>query len=176
MVLAIDGVDQRLKTSLEYFFEDAHDSGPRSRPLIGWCGSSSRAWVRGGATSACATKKTRPSAPIPWTLATATALSLAEAPGRVARPGRQPDKRLDGGRVTSQILWTLPRASGRSRCAKAPGHCPGLRGVLFSQHNDLVDYLDAHTERLCSALKDRIPLPLQEWARILGELGVKATT
>jgi hypothetical protein len=48
MVLAIDGVDQRLKTSLEYFFEDAHDSGPRSRPLIGWCGSSSRAWVRGG--------------------------------------------------------------------------------------------------------------------------------
>ncbi len=169
---AIDGVDPRLKASLEYSFQDAHDPGPRSRPLNrvvrlkvesvaeGQGPHFSLSDLNGQAVGAYKLDQGRPARPARLRLLGAL---RDQSTGALS---------LDQGHVTGQVLASTP---GGAEVAARQGPEPFTQamGALVSQYNDLVSYLDTHADVLRPSLKDRLIRPLQERARLMDALGLK---
>jgi hypothetical protein len=169
---AIDGVDPRLKASLEYSFADAQDPGPRSRPL--------NRVVRLKLESV-----TEGRGPV-FSLSDESGQAVSayhlesQQPPRAARVrllGALHDQdsnqlSLDNGHVGGDILDTT---NGPLEVTVRQGAQPFTQafGSLLHQYNDLVSYLDTHHDVLRPALKDRIIRPLEQRARTLDAVGLK---
>jgi hypothetical protein len=169
---AIDGVDPRVKASLEYSFEDAQDPGPRSRPLNRVVRLKVESVAEGRGPDFSLSDESGQ---------TVSAYQLGQQqPPRSARVrllGALHDQdanqiSLDDGHVTGQIL---DATNGPLEVTVAQGPRPFTQafGALVSQYNDLVSYLDTHADVLRPALKDRIIRPLEQRARTLDAVGLR---
>lgn len=171
---AIDGADPRIKASLEYFFEDAQDPGPRSRPLNRVVRLKVESVAPGRGPDFSLSDESGQAV---------SAYSLgSQQPPRSARVkllGVLHDQdtnqiSLDGGHVAGQLAGSTTTPL-EVTVRQGSGPFTQAFGALLSQYNDLVGYLDAHADVLRPSLKDRVTRPLEERARALGELGLKSS-
>ncbi|MFZ5587633.1 MAG: hypothetical protein ACOZHQ_17065 [Thermodesulfobacteriota bacterium] len=170
----ISGVDPRIRAEVEPAQADFRDLGERHRRL----GRAVRLKIE---TVGAAQGPDFRLEDVSGSLVSAYGLNSG-IPGRPARLGlmgaladsADGAASLDRGQVAVQALAA---SDGVATVAVEQGAGPLLRslGALINQYNDLMGYLDLHADLLRPSLKDRVTRPLEERARVLGEIGLRAT-
>ncbi len=172
---AIDGVDYRVSARVERSLEDAYDPAPRSRPL--------NRVVRLKVSSA------QEGQGVEFYFSDTSSGSLVQTYGLDSgTPPRPARMRLLGelrDQSTSAISIDNGHLTGSARGDTAgPAQVPVTYGAqvfqgelinIISKYNNLVSYLDAHADLLRPSLKDRIIRPLEERARSMPAIGLRAT-
>lgn len=170
----ISGVDPRIRAEVEPAQSDYRDLGERNRRL--------------GRAVRLKIESVGPAQGPDFRLedvsgSVVSSLGLGSvAPGRAARLGAlgavtdsaDGSASLDQGRVGLQVLGSSD-GTAAINVRQGADALVGSLNALINQYNDLVGYLDMHQDLLRPALKDRITRPLEERARLMGDIGLRAT-
>jgi hypothetical protein len=172
---AIDGVDYRISAEVESSFQDAYDPAPRSRPL--------NRVVRLKVTT------TEAGQGVDYYFSDSGSGDLIQTYGLDAAPPQrsarmrlggelrdQPDNRIsiDNGHVTGQALGDTA-GPVNVEVVQGPSVIESELVSVISKYNDLVSYLDAHADILRPSLKDRVVRSLEERARNMPSIGLRAS-
>lgn len=170
----ISGVDPRIRAEVEPAQSDYRDLGERNRRL----GRAVRLKIE---TVGAEQGPDFRLEDVSGSLVSAYGLG-GVSPGRPARlglmgaVGESADgaASLDDGHLAVQALEATDGAAGVT-VEQGAGPLVGSLNALINQYNDLVAYLDMHADLLRPSLKDRVTRPLEERARAVAEIGLRAT-
>jgi hypothetical protein len=175
MARALDAEHEGISARVVYGERDAYDPAPRSRPLERTVSLEITATGEGRGADFHLTDADGE------TLARDYRLDAAPPPrsARVLTGGALRDQdtnllSLDDGHLAASLHGSTV---GPASISVRPGSevlAEGLAAAI-GQYNGLVRYLDAHADLLRPSLKDRITRPLEDRARLMPELGLRAT-
>lgn len=172
---AIDAADSRINAEVEHGFADAYDPAPFSRPMNRFARLKITSAEEGQGPDFYLEDQTEGGLVETYGLNTglpsrAARLSLAGTPGDQAGDAYS----LDGGHLTGSALAST-EGEARIHVNQGPATLQAQLRDVIGQYDSLVSYLDAHADVLRPSLKDRIVRPLEDRARQMPPLGLRAT-
>lgn len=172
---AINGVDSRVHAEVVYGEEDAYDPAPRSRPMNRTVRLEITSTEEGQGPNFYLTDPDGNGIAGQYGLNAVQPRSAARVVvGGALRDQSGNTLELDGGHVIAKIKDSTVSPLSVD-VSQGPEVITQELSQVIAGYNDLVRYLDAHADLLRPSLKDRVTRPLEDRARLVGQVGLRAT-